>query len=157
MEILPDLTSNKQDARADQDEDLIEPINLADYSIAPPSMPSEQEQKEECLDYFQKHLCEKYQLRGQFALKKAVEIIEDFEEKQKSSNPDADEFAFLDDRFNENLNEGLLNALAEHLFGTSDDEGNVEKAEQFLQESSSYMLIKRAQLSTQYTSMNQSI
>ena len=82
-------------------------------------MPTEQEQKEECLDFFQKYLCDKYQLKGHFALKKAIGIIEAFEEEQKAFNPNADEFAFLDDRYNENLGQGLIKALAQHMFPNS--------------------------------------
>ena len=60
-------------------------------------------------------------MNGPFALKRAIDIIEDFEEEQKSYNPFGDEFATFDDRFNEKNSHKIIEQLEKKLFGHRSD------------------------------------
>ena len=82
-----------------------------------PKMPSEEEQLQQSLEFFQKHLCQKFDLNGPFALKKAIDLIEEFEEEQKSYNPFGEEFSSFNDRFNAKNEEKLVQILEKKLFG----------------------------------------
>ena len=73
-------------------------------------------------------------------MKRAIDIILDFEEEQKTYNPFGDEFASFDDRFNEKNSEKIIDQLEKKLFGHRNDSRDF--ATQFLHESSSYILIK---------------
>ena len=69
VEILPEI------------KDEPEPLNLADFNISHSLPPSESEQKQMCLDHFERYLCSKYGFDGVYALKRAIDVITDFEEE----------------------------------------------------------------------------
>ena len=90
-----------------------------------------------CLDHFQSYLCQKYGFEGPYALKRAIEIITEFEEEQKTVNPFQDDFEIFDDRFNPGNQSKLLELISKHL-------SKPELSTEFLHESSSYILIKQS-------------
>ena len=70
---------------------------LADYTISMPEMPSEKQEKARSLDYFQKHLCKKFEFSTVTELNRAISQIERFEKENESIYEK--EFAFLNDRY----------------------------------------------------------
>ena len=113
---------------------------MTDYNIPPPAMPSEAEQKDQCLKHFESYLCQKYQFKGSYELSKALSMVRDYETECKAFNPFTSEFDKFDDRFTEANEDKLSKQLEQRYFAKQAD--SFTKAKQFLHECSSLMLLK---------------
>lgn len=95
-----------------------DPINLSDYNILPPKVPTESEQQLSCLKYFEQYLCTKYDFKGVYELTRAVNLIRDFEEEKKTYNPFLNGFEHFDDRFTDNNEDKIAKLLEKSLFSS---------------------------------------
>ena len=131
-----------QDKGMDVEDEKSEPINLADYNITAPPMPSEHEDTASNLSFMQDLLLNQFNLPSKHSLSEAVAIIDQYEEELRQY-PSYDHFGSFNDRFSPKNEEEIVKRLVEEVF--KNHENKEEIAQEFLAQSSSYMLIRDAQ------------
>lgn len=131
-----------QDKGMDVEDEKSEPINLADYNISAPTMPSENEDIASNLAFMQDLLLKQFNLPSKHSLKEAIAIIDQYEEELKLY-PSYDHFGSFNDRFSQNNEREIIKRLVEKVFRAHQNQE--EMAQEFLAQSSSYMLIRNAQ------------